>query len=113
MAGNTPQETAGNTPVDLERLYLKEEYFTFEVSGITFKARDLSAEELFALTQKATVDGELQQNLYAKELMKACIVEPKIDFTRELRGVAATSILSGLQDALGLTELAQKKSLTR
>lgn len=107
--GKTPQEVGSNTEPNLESLYAKTELFTFMVSGITFKARDLTTDNLFDITKKATVNGEVMQNIYAREIMKACIVEPKIEFERELRGIVVAQIIGELENVLGLTELAQKK----
>jgi len=106
--GKTPVEAGSNTD-PLEQLYAKTELFTFTVSGITFKVRDLSTENLFDITKKATVNGELLQNVYAREIMRTCIVEPKIDFDREMRGIVVAQIIGELENVLGLTELAQKK----
>jgi len=112
MNGNTPSEKGSNTD-PLERLYVGKELFTFEVSGITFKVRDLNAEDMFAITKKSMVDGELIQSVYARELMKSCIMEPAIDFSKEMKGVVVTQILGHLEDVLGLSELAQKKLVMR
>jgi hypothetical protein len=108
VVGKTP-EAEGSKP-DLEKLYYKEEFFTFEAFGIQFKCRDIGGAEIFALTRSATdKDGKMDQETYAKELLKAVIIEPKIDWSRDLRGVVRITLVGEVEELLGLTEMARKK----
>jgi hypothetical protein len=108
VVGKTPSEV-GSKP-DLEKLYYKEDFFEFEAFGIRFKCRDIGGAEIFAMTRAATdKDGKMDQEIYAKELLKAVIIEPKIDWSRDLRGVVRITLVGEVEELLGLTEMARKK----
>lgn len=99
----------------LEDLYYKEdETFIVNVRGIDFKCREISGDDFLEIAQRCTVimpngKTDLDKKKYMRELINTCIITPKLDPKRPLKGAVSIALLDGIEERLGLTEVARKK----
>ncbi len=93
----------------LSDLEITDEIVEFEVMKVPIKARMISGEDYADVMDQASSGQELNRTLYGRLLIGICIVEPKGMDPKKLKPAAWALIVSGLEDALGFSEVARKK----
>lgn len=92
---------------------MEDETFLVNVRGIDFTCREIDGDEFLDMAQACVkVQGNtevIDRKKYMKLIFSACVVSPKLDFNRPLKAAVMTQLLDGIEERLGLTEMARKK----
>lgn len=98
----------------IEDLYHKpDETFLVNVRGVDFTCKEIDGDEFLDLAQKCVaIQGNkevIDRKKYMKEIFSACVISPEVDWERPLKASVMSQLLDGIEERLGLTELARKK----
>ena len=95
-------------------IYVAEGNVDLEVLDTIFKIQEINGEDyLKMLEETSTPTGELNRGKYIRLLIKKCVVEPKDLKIEKLKPVALALLANGIEEMMGLTELAKKKLQVR
>ena len=93
--------------------YVEGETFIVSIRGIDFTCKEIDGEEFLDIAQRCVkLQGNkevVDRKRYMKELFKACVISPELDWERPLKASVQTQLMDGIEERLGLTELARKK----
>lgn len=95
-----------------ESWYIKKKEITRKILGVPTRIKVIKGVEYTRLSRKCMVGKTIDQEKYGTIMINKCIIEPAVDVNL-LSPAAFTMIVLSIEDALGLSEVAQKKALTR